>query len=358
VDGRSPETVDDMVKLSFFAEIGKSITAAYSVRETLDVVMQQIGKIFAPTYWSLLLRNGKTGELSFAVVVGSGVEELKGKTLPRGKGIAGWIAENGQSLIVEDVQRDKRFNPEIDQQLNFSTKSIIGVPLKSGGKVFGVIELINKIDGSQFTPFELSLLQTVADYAAIAIEKGYYLKALKRIASVDALTGLYNRRSFYRFFQKEISRAKRTGESFSLVMIDIDRFKQINDTWGHSAGDRVLTSMAKLLNVTTRTSDVVCRFGGDEFLILLPNAARKDAQILKNRIEKGLAELNAKKKGPEISVSFGIHSSAEDSMEKAIEFVDKKMYRDKTKKQYPNGLFTEEKDITDMVEHTDRLLND
>ncbi|MDY7029695.1 MAG: GAF domain-containing protein, partial [Spirochaetota bacterium] len=149
--------MDNLVKLSFFSEIGKAITSANTVNQTMEAVMEQIGKIFAPTHWSLLLRDSKSGELKFTIVVGSGVEQLKGKVLPRGRGIAGWIAENGQSLIVEDVKKDTRFDPEIDRETSFTTNSIIGVPLKSRGTVFGVIELINKIDGTRFTALELSI---------------------------------------------------------------------------------------------------------------------------------------------------------------------------------------------------------
>jgi diguanylate cyclase (GGDEF)-like protein len=357
-DSRLAHDVDDLVKLSFFKEIGTSITSATSVKETLEIVMEHIGRIFAPTYWSLLLRNSKTGELRFAVAVGSGVEGLKNQTMPRGKGIAGWIAEEGKSVIVEDVNRDVRFNPEIDKQLDFTTKSIIGVPLKSRNRVFGVIELINKLDGSAFTPLELSLLQTVADFAAIAIEKNYYLKALKHVASIDSLTGLYNRRSFFRFLEKENARAKRLGESFALIMIDIDHFKQINDSMGHSVGDKVLLKVAELLKETTRVSDIVCRFGGDEFLLLLSNSDLKDAEALKNRIQSELDAYNTNASGPDISVSFGLHTSTGDDIESAIDFVDKKMYQDKQAKSEPMNNIHNEKDIDNMVDNTEHLLND
>ena len=354
---------DDLVKLSFFTEIGKAITSAQTINETMQAVMDQIGKVFAPTYWSLLLRSSKTGELKFAVVVGSGVEELKGKKLPRGKGIAGWISENGQSVIVEDVSRDKRFDPEMDNQTNFTTKSIIGVPLKSRDKVFGVIELINKIDGTNFTSYELTLLQTIADYAAIAIEKHYYLKALKRVASVDSLTGLYNRRTFFRFFKKEIARTKRNSTTFCLIMLDIDKFKQINDSLGHETGDRVLLTIADILKRVTRSSDMVCRFGGDEFLILLPFSDTPDAEVLKSRIESDLDQHNQQSEVP-ISISYGIHTASSNNAESAINFVDQQMYKQKTSKRNQSAysdlheLGINERDIADLSAHTDEIALD
>ena len=98
----STEQLNDLVKLSFFSNIGKAISSAKTVRQTLDAVMEQVGIIFAPSYWSLLLRNPRTGDLTFSIVVGSGVDKLKGMTIPRGQGIAGWIAEEG---IVSDYRR-------------------------------------------------------------------------------------------------------------------------------------------------------------------------------------------------------------------------------------------------------------
>jgi diguanylate cyclase (GGDEF)-like protein len=341
------EAVEDLVKLSFFSEIGKAISASYTVSETLNAVMEQIGRIFAPTHWSLLLRNHTTGELTFTVVVGSGVSDLKGKKLPRGKGVAGWIAEKGTAVIVEDVGRDERFDPDMDSLVNFHTKSIIGVPLKSRDRVFGVIELVNKLDGSPFSSLELNLLQTVADYAAIAIEKAYYLRSLKKIASLDSLTGLYNRRTFVRYLDKEIEQAKRTGETFSLLMLDVDAFKSINDRFGHSAGDEVLKRLAAILEQTTRKADIVCRYGGDEFMILLPDSGLADAEILMKRIKDRMEEHN-KASELKLSVSFGLHEAEKGNVEQIIDIVDKKMYWEKSEKQELE-IYDIEKNIQDLM---------
>lgn len=341
------EEMDDLVKLSFFSEIGKAIASSFSLRETVGAVMEQIGNIFAPTYWSLLLKKHSTGELKFVHVAGSGVEKLQGQVIPKGSGIAGWIAEHGESLIVEDVSRDSRFNPDFDKMTNFTTESIIGVPLKSRGNIFGVIELINKLDGSNFTAFELKLLQTIADYAAIAIEKSYYLRSLKRMASLDSLTGLFNRRVFQRHLEKEIERAKRTGEPFTLLLLDADNFKKINDELGHTVGDKVLIGIADALRRTVRKADVVCRVGGDEFLILLPGAHGSEAEKLKGRLESEIAA-ESTRLGISFTVSFGIYESGEENADKAMEFVDKRMYEDKEKK-HERYILDMEKNISELL---------
>jgi diguanylate cyclase (GGDEF)-like protein len=347
--GETGNGVDDLVRLSFFADIGKAITSAFTVRETVSAVMEQIGKIFAPTYWTLFLRNHATGELRFAKVVGSGVEELEGRVLPRGSGVAGWIAESGEALIIEDVSRDKRFNPEMDRLTGFTTRSIIGVPLRSRGKIFGVIELINKINGQNFTPFELNLLQTIADYAAIAIEKQYYFRAVKRMASVDSLTGLYNRRVLMRHLEKEVEKTKRDGTPFALVLADVDHFKKINDRHGHGVGDKVLERIAGILREHTRKADILCRLGGDEFVVVLREARRLHAEKLKERIEEALQEHNRSAAVP-VSLSYGIYEGTPQNADEALNFVDRNMYREKEEKQ--------ERQVLSLEKHTDELMQE
>ncbi len=178
---------------SFFIELGKPLAKARTVKETLNIVMYQVGKIFEPVNWSLLLKDIKRNEMIFSVVVGEQKKQLQGTRLPMGKGIVGRIMETGHSIIVTDVARDDRFCPMIDESTGFQTRSIIGVPLKTDEKIFGVIELINKITGENFTAMELTVLEAIAEYAAIAIERCYYHHTLKNMALMDPVTGLKNR---------------------------------------------------------------------------------------------------------------------------------------------------------------------
>lgn len=342
-----PDT-EDLVKLSYFTNIGKAITSASTLRGTLEEVMRQIGTIFAPRNWSLLLRVPGSGDLRFAIVIGSGVNSLKGRVLSRGTGVAGWIAERGEEVIIEDVRCDPRFDPSMDQLTRFETRSIIGVPLKSQDRVFGVIELINKLDGTPFSAFDLNLLMTIADFAAIAIEKAYYVKALKRVASVDALTGLYNRRSFQRFLDREIERSRRSCEPFAVMMVDIDRFKSINDTHGHPAGDAVLKDVATLLRSALRAADLVCRYGGDEFIAVMPGANRERAAKARDRLFAALARRNRDAPIP-ISLSIGLHEATGDRTEEIVQFVDEDLYEQKQRRT--------ERSIADVDEHLGEFLS-
>ncbi len=340
------EITEDLVRLSFFTDIGKSIAASRSIKETLNQVMNHIGMIFTPYNWSLLLVNRKTGNLKFVIVVGEAADTLTGVELQKGKGITGWIADNALPIIIEDVKKDQRFDNSLDKMSGFETKSIIGVPLKTNGKVFGVIELINKLDGSQFTAHDLKILTTIADFAAIAIEKAYYLSSLRKMVNVDPLTGVYNRRFLFFYLDKELKRKKREGAELSLLFIDIDGFKKINDSYGHVEGDKVLISVSKILLSSVRDSDMVFRFGGDEFFVLLPHSGRDDACKIIDRINEQMDKLNS---GSDIKVTLAIGcSEAEgETAEEVLSKVDSEMYN---KKQ-----FKQEENITDLAEHIEEV---
>lgn len=320
--------LDGLVQLSFFSEIGKKITSARTLRELLNAVMEEIGTVFAPTNWSFLLRNHRSGELTFVMVTGSGADLLQGKTLRRGQGVAGWIAEHGEPVIIDDVSTDRRFDPTMDQVSGFVTKSIIGVPLKTRTRAFGVIELVNKLDQEPFTAFDLKLLSTIADYAAIAIEKLYYIQALRRSATTDPLTKLYNRRLLMPILQREIERNRREGIPFSILFIDVNRFKAVNDTWGHEVGDEVLKRVADLLRLTIRRVDFICRWGGDEFVVVLPSLSREEALPVKERI-LAHPDLAAMTEKYGIGLSIGVQEAIHGDVGEILKAVDKDMYEEK-----------------------------
>ncbi len=339
---------DDLVRLSFFVEIGKAISKARTIGETIDEVMRQIGEIFAPRNWSLLLKDTRTGDLIFTLVVGTSARKLKGQRLSRGEGIAGWIAETGQAVIIEDVAKDPRFCRRIDTATGFSTTSIIGVPLKTNGKVFGVIELINKLDEKAFTAFELKVLSTIADFAALAIEKAYYLRALSKLATIDALTGVANRGEFDRLVARELARSKRYATPLSCLMVDIDGFKKINDSFGHPAGDCVLKALASILQRTVRQVDTVCRYGGDEFVLVMPGIGKAQAVEARDRVLAALADYNAA--GPRIPlvVSIGLHTVVGGETDAFFDTLDQDLYREKERKLL--------RTITDMDDNLEAML--
>ncbi|THB70387.1 MAG: sensor domain-containing diguanylate cyclase [Desulfovibrio sp.] len=347
---------EDLVNLSFFVQIGKAISQSRSIEDTLNEVMTQIGEIFTPLNWSLLLVNPKTKDLTFTVVIGKNSAALAGKTLPKGEGIAGWIAENGQSVIVEDVSKDDRFSPRVDKYTGFTTQSIIGVPLMAGKTVFGVIELINKINGKAFTSFELKVLTTIADFAAIAIEKAYYYRALKKMAIQDPLTGVNNRGRFERILERELEKCERYGYPLSLLMVDIDDFKTINDTYGHAVGDAVLKCMAGILLRSVRKVDNVCRYGGDEFVIVMPNTPKEKAEEARRRILSNIEYENSLGKEAPFMASIGLHSLDSGERSGLMDLLDTDLYRQKGKK-LPLNYESVLENLEDMIQEERRLFH-
>lgn len=265
-------------------EFGKSLARAKNIKEVLDIVMYQIGRIFQPQNWSILLKDQKTGDLIFNVVVGINKDKLQGAKLPKGEGIAGFILETGESLVIEDVRKDDRFSIRVDKHTGFTTRSIIGTPLKTHNKTFGVIELINRIDDSSFSEHDLQLLASIAEYAAIAIERSYYNQALTTLATRDALTGFKNRWSFERAVSHKDEVLKNYGSIFSMLVIDILGLRRIA---GNSDG--VLKTLAQVMNTTKRREDDIFRYGENTFVVVLPQTYADGSLRAKNRLSTQLS---------------------------------------------------------------------
>jgi len=190
-------------------------------------------------------------------------------------------------------------------------------------EVIGVINVTNKRYGKDFTGEDVEMLKAVADQAAVAINKAQ----LWDMAVTDSLTGLYVRRYFMVKLQEELHRAERYNNILSIVMADLDRFKKVNDTYGHDAGDRVLKAIGKFLQQNIRDVDVIARYGGEEFVLMIPEAAKDAAHSLSERLRKNLSEIKFEDLPP-ITISLGIATYPQDGTdpEDLIRKADAAMY--------------------------------
>lgn len=324
---REPD-IDDLIRLSVFSSIGTSIVSERSIRGVLDRVMEHVASFFGPLNWSLLLVDAARSELVFALAVGRTGEGLIGTRLPINEGIAGWVATHGTPAVVEDTAADSRFSERMDGITGFRTESIIAVPLRSGDKVFGVIELLNRLDGRPFTAYDMRVLSAISDFAAIAVEKAYYLAEARRLSELDPLTGALNRRGLAKVVDRETARLARYGGDLSVVLADVDKFKSINDTRGHAAGDEVLKSVARALMDAVRQADSVARYGGDEFLVLMPQTGPEEAEIARARLAEVLRKAGATCAVP-YSVTLGVHTSQEVDFDEIFRGSDRDLYRRK-----------------------------
>jgi diguanylate cyclase (GGDEF)-like protein len=311
------------------SEFGKPLARAKSVKEVLDIVMYQIGRIFEPRNWSILLKDPKTANLVFSVVVGENKKKLQGAKLTKGEGIAGYIMETGESLIVEDVSQDKRFSKRVDNYTGFQTRSIIGTPLKTGDKALGVIQLINRNREDAFSKKDMDLLTSIAEYAAIAIERSYYTQALTNLATKDSLTGLKNRWSFERAVSNKIEFKVQYGSIFSLLIITVDGLGRLLREQGRKTHDAGLRDLVQIINKTKRRDDTLFRYGENIFLMLLPLTYSDGSEKTKDRIEDAASLAVSQQKLPPVSVTIAHHTLSSEEIGTFTHLVDKHLAESK-----------------------------
>lgn len=319
-------------QLGTFNEIGKALTSSLNLSEVLEIVMKKISELLEPKNWSLLLTDQKTGEMVFEIAVGKGSEKLRGLRLKPGEGIAGWVAREKTPLLVPDVASDERFSDKADSISNFKTRSIVCVPLVVRDRCLGVIELINKVEEEgSFGDEDLLVLTTLADYTAIAIENAINFKRVQELTITDDLTGLYNSRFLQARIEYEVERSRRFDNPLSLIFLDLDYFKDVNDRYGHLSGSRLLKEVAEILTGQIRSVDMACRYGGDEFIILMPHTSKTSAMVVAEKLRRSLREHSFHiDNGVELKVtgSFGVATYPSDAKDKddLIRLADKAMY--------------------------------
>jgi diguanylate cyclase (GGDEF)-like protein len=321
-------------ELDFFFEVSKTLTSALDLNDIFAAIMKKAKKLIKADTWSILLRDEDTGELVLEKTSGKKMERNKIKKfrLKTGEGIAGWVAKEGIPVIVPDVSIDKRFHSKIDGETDVRTKSLMCVPIKSKGNILGVIEISNKTKDEPFTKDDLDLLMRLVDHAAIAIERASLHQKMAELSITDDLTKLFNTRYLNRTLEMEITRADRHHSSLSLIFMDVDYFKTINDGYGHLVGSKLLVELGQLLIKSLRTIDIVARYGGDEFVIVLPQTAPGAAVQIAERIRRAIEQnIFLKKDGYSLKVtaSFGVASFPESakSKEDLLRLADEAMYR-------------------------------
>jgi len=337
---RGPTVRTNAEKLHILTDIVKTANSILEPRKVIELVMAKVQRLIPSEAWSILLVDEEGKELSFELALGDRGERVSGLKLRLGEGLAGWVAETGKPAIVNNPSRDPRFSPRFDSETHFKTRSLMCAPLISRGRTIGVVQVLNRV-GGRFTRADLGVLLTLVDPCAIAIENAFLFQKAEQLTITDDLTKLFNARYLNHFLTREIKRCKRHGIPLSVVFLDLDGFKGINDRYGHLAGSATLTEVGHILHEAVRESDVLARYGGDEFVVLLPETPTSGALVIAERIRKAIEAHNVlERQGlkAHISASFGIASYPDHAQtpEGLIQKADQAMYR--VKERDKNGI--------------------
>jgi diguanylate cyclase (GGDEF)-like protein len=321
-----------ILELTMLNKIGAAVNATLEPRQLYDELTGILREVLEIDSFCLLLDDETTGRLEVKAHSGLDPDTLESLVSRREEGFPSDVMRSGRPRIVGDVSKDpdsSRFavmHPEI--------RSVLIVPLRVHDHVIGVLH-INSSKENAFSPYDLAFFSAVTNQLASAIENArLYAYQLER-AVTDSLTNLCNHGCFQSRLNDEIARTLRYDRPLTLLMMDIDNFKRINDKFGHTTGDQVLREVARILIAQTRTVDIVSRYGGEEFTVILPetplDSARAVAERIRAAIEADTTSIPDQQDTICVTISIGIavFKGATDTQSELIERADQALYHAK-----------------------------
>src|SRR5882724_11675805 len=250
--------------------IARETTVVLDIKNLLSKACEKIQKAFQVSHVSIFLKDDEDlvlrshhGHLTLRIAEGGRV--------PSGEGLLGRALSESKTLI----ENDTKTVPD-NLAICVETSSCMCIPLISFGQSLGVLVLDSDRTGS-FSVGETQTLESVADICATAVQNAHYVERVKQLGYLDGLTGIFNRRFFELRIEEELERARRFDFGMAVIMVDIDQFKRLNDEFGHLLGDEVLRQVSSIFSQQLRKIDVVCRYGGEEFAILLSQTSHEHA---------------------------------------------------------------------------------
>ena len=302
---RSQEHLQAMTMLQ---SVSHTVTSSLELDKILNNVLQLLKASFGYTYASIYLFDGDV--LHMGAQLGY-PEDMLIREISISEGVIGRTARIKQTQFIRDVNLDSDF-----MRASYDVRSEIAVPLLKEDNVLGVLNVESRHE--PLTENDVNLLNALAGSVAIAIDNARLHAEVKQMAMTDVISGLANRRSFDELLEVELTRASRYHHPLSLIILDLDSFKEYNDRWGHPAGDVRLREVANLLRLNVREPDVAARYGGEEFAIILPDTSKPGAVKLAERLRYS-AEESAPEEGegsypvPGYTLSLGVATFPDDA---------------------------------------------
>jgi len=312
-------------------EVSTVIAGTLDTEELFRVLSERVMKTLGLNDFCILLYNPDTRMLTCRAGLGTAADLSRESQATPGSGVTSRVFETGEPVYIPDVRSSNEFLSSGGSRTN--VRSFLCVPLLSKGKAIGVLNVYHP-EPNAFDAESLATMRVLASYLAIAIENAELFHFVKTLAEKDSLTLLYNHGAFHEKLQVEMERAARYGRALSVIMLDLDCFKEINDAHGHLVGDRILLMTAGVLCAHLRKSDIPARYGGDEFAVILPETDLAAASTIAGRIAAGVSDVRMDTgKGEEIhfTASIGYAACLPDSKERdsILNVADRLMYESK-----------------------------
>lgn len=316
-------------ELQILFDLARTIAATLDLNEILTRVAEVVPARMGVTRFSLMLINAE-GLLEVLKAHPANVGS-EGLTFSEGEGICGLAAERREVVYVPDLSNEPRF---LVRGNTGPLGSLLSVPMSHGGELLGVLNF-ERAEKNGFTTAEIEFFTAVADHTAMAVQNARLHEQTVAMSVTDPLTGIANRRHLFQQLEAELSRARRYDTRLSLVMIDIDHFKHLNDSAGHRAGDDVLKQVCALLKRSIRKVDTLARYGGEEFVILLPQVTPEDAKEVAEKLRAAVADTSLEhgrsQPGGRVTISLGVATFPNDAQEqpRLIDCADSALYASK-----------------------------
>jgi diguanylate cyclase (GGDEF)-like protein/putative nucleotidyltransferase with HDIG domain len=315
-------------------EIAQPMSASLSAADTMANMSSKLAKIVPWSACTLFLRDPKTQTLRCSFAVGLDVPALLNRTLSEGLDLDGWIVRTRRALVNSNP---RAIFESAGLDGTTELKSALMCPLVFNDTVIGVLTVYH-VEPDRYTEGHRRLLERVAEQAGVVLHNSLVFEKTQEEALTDALTGLSNRRAIVVHLSQELARAERLQSKVALILLDIDQFKSINDNHGHNTGDRALCEVAATLQSVLRPYDLCARYGGDEFVLVLPNCTRESAEArcadLQQRISRVQLEI-----WPDTTVTLGASAGVSifpddgTTHDMLVGEADRRMYRNKASRK-------------------------
>lgn len=329
-------------KTELLASIGKEIISTLDENVILRVITEEIHKFMKVDSFSIALYNEENNEITYKYINDDGkLAQREPFKIDKTDTFASYCINNRDDILIQNFYDDYKKYLGVDKAEDYSDinrhntvyLSYLFTPMVLKDKIIGLMT-VQAHDTGVYTQNELNTLKILSNYVSIAIDNSITYKKMERIAIYDNLTGLYSRREIFKFGDDGFNVFKKTGQKMTVAMIDIDRFKNVNDTYGHVEGDKILRSLAELISRNIRKTDFAGRYGGEEFFLVLTNTRGDGAKLLTEKIRNLVANkkfILSKNVKINITISIGLYEvekSDKDFMS-CVKKADEAMYKAK-----------------------------